>query len=222
MLLNDLERATHNTRSTASFKKVIGNIGGGSSSKFDRSSGVLVRGAYRKHRGSGSKPQASSKMNAHLAYLAGDKHKLAEKEKRELFDDKGQKIESEKAQQQHKDAFIEHRIVISPAGDKTTKHDLHVLSQAMIAEVRERNPKAEISASYAIHEDTKHPHSHVLITSPNVVKLDKEFYGEMREEMKELKQVLDNQKEKDRGLDWSQDIFREKDQNQNQDLGVSL
>jgi len=218
MLINDLQRATQKSRNNASFKKVIGNIGGGSSSKFDKSSGVLVRGGFRKHRGSGSKPQASSKMNAHLKYLAGDKHKLAEKEKRDLYDDKGHKIESEKAQETHKDAFIEHRIVISPAGDKTTEHDLHILSQAMIAEVRERNPAAEVSASYAIHQDTKHTHSHVLITSPNVVKLDKEFYGEMRQEMKELKAVLDNEKE--RSFSWSQDIFKEKQQ-QN-DMEISL
>ena len=220
MLQNDLQRATQNARSTASFKKVIGNIGRANNSSFDKKNGVLVRGGFRKHRGSGSKPQAAAKMQSHIKYLAGDKHKEEQKEKRELFDDKGQKIKSEKAQEAHKDAFIEHRIMISPAGNNTTKKDLHVLSQSMIQEVRERNTKAEISASYAIHEDTKHPHSHVLITSPNVVKLDKEFYQDARTEMKELKQILDDQKEKDRGLDWSQDIFKK--QEQNQDLGVSL
>ena len=148
MLSNDLQRATQNARNTASFRKVIGNIGSANNSKFDKSNGVLVRGAFRKHRGSGSKPQAASKTAAHIGYLAGDKHKQEEKEKRELFDEKGQKIASEKAQETHKDTFIEHRIVISPAGDNTTKQDLHVLSQSMIQEVRERNPKAEIEASY--------------------------------------------------------------------------
>jgi len=220
MISNALQRATQNTRNTASFKRVIGNIGSANSSKFDRKAGVLVRGGFRKHRGSGSKPGAASKMSSHLVYLNGDKHKQEEKEKRELYNDRGENIATEKAQEQHKDAFIEHRIVLSPAGNNTSKEDLHVLSQAMIQEVRERHPQAEISASYAVHEDTKHPHSHILITSPNVVKLDREFYGQMREEMKELKQVLDDQKQKDNALDWSQDIFKK--QEQTQDLGVSL
>jgi len=217
MLQNDLQRATQRTRNTASFRKVIGNIGS-PSSKFDKSNGVLVRGGFRKHRGSGAKPQAAEKLQAHLKYIAGDKHKDEAKQKRELFDDRGEKIKSEKAQEAHKNAFIEHRIVISPAGD-TTKQDLHVLSQSMVAEIRERNPKAEISASYAIHSDTSHPHSHVLITSPNAVRLNKDFYADARIEMKELKQVLNDQKEKERGLDWSQDIFK---QEKDQDLGVSL
>jgi len=221
LLLNDLQRATRNTRNTASVRKVLGNIGSASSNKFDRSNGVLVRGGFRKHKGSGSKPNASGKMQSHIKYLAGDRHKQAEKEKRDLYDDKGQKIESKQALEQHKDAFIEHRIVISPAaGNDTTKEDLHVLSQSMISEIRERHPQAEIAASYAIHEDTKHPHSHVLITSQNVVKLDREFYGEMRQEMKELKSVLDAQKQKDQSLDCHQNIFEK--QEKNQDLGAFL
>jgi len=194
MLQNDLDRATRNTRTAASFKKVIGNIGSSKAgSKFNSKTGVLVRGAFRKHRGSGSKTQAAGKMQAHIKYLAGDKHKDA-KEKRELYNERGQAVESEVAQEAHKDAFIEHRIVISPAGDNTSKKDLHVLSQAMIQEVKERNPKAEVAASYAIHKDTAHPHAHVLITSPNVVKLDKEFYAEMRQEMKELKDILEQER----------------------------
>jgi len=220
MIQNDLQRATQRTRNTASFRKVIGNIGS-PSSKFDKSNDVLVRGAFRKHRGSGSKQNAMAKKDAHIRYLSGEKHKQAEKAKRELFDDKGQKIKSAKSQEQHENAFIEHRIIISPGGDNTSKQDLHVLSQSMISEVRERNPKAEVSASYAIHSDTSHPHSHVLITSPNVVKLDRGFYGEMREEMKQLKQILDDDKQKDQSLDWSQDIFF-KQKEENQDLGVSL
>jgi len=159
-------------------------------------------------------------MSSHIVYLSGDKHKQSEKEKRELYDDKSQKIESKQAQEEHKNAFIEHRIVLSPAGNNTSKEDLHVLSQSMISEIRERNPKAEVSASYAIHTDTSHPHSHVLITSPNVVKLDKDFYADARREMKELKSILDNQKEKNNSLDFSQDIFQK--QEKNQDLGVSL
>jgi len=198
MLSNEIQRATRNTRSTACFRKVIGNIGSASNSKFDRSNGVLVRGGFRKHRGSGSKPQAASKMQAHIKYLAGDKHKQEEKEKRELFDDRGLAIDTNTPQKNHDDAFIEHRIIISPGGNNTQKSDLHILSQSMIAEIRERNPKAEISASYAIHTDTKHPHSHVLITSPNFVKLDKDFYFEMRQEMKDLKDILEQERSQGR------------------------
>jgi len=171
--------------------------GGGSSAsgkKFDRTKGVLVRGAYRKHRGGGSKADAASKMKAHIKYIAGDKHKAEEAEKRQLYDDKGREQTSKEALERHGNPYIEHRVVISPAGQADEK-DLHVLAQATIQQIREKNPKAQIEASYAIHTDSRHPHAHVLVTSNNQVRLDREDYAQLRQMNKNIRAELDAERE---------------------------
>jgi hypothetical protein len=143
--------------------------------KFNRTSSVLCRGAYRYHKGSKAKADAGGKLKAHIKYIEGSERQ-PEKD-RKLFDDRGREQTSEQAIARHSDVFIEHRVLVSPSGGKeaNTKEDIHILSQTAIQKARQANPSAEIEASYAVHADTKNPHSHILITSPNKVKLDKKW-----------------------------------------------
>lgn len=166
---------------------------------FDRGRGVLVRGGYRYHKGQKAKSDASGKTKAHVKYLAGDRHKEAEKERRGLFDDRGNKQSSSQAFERHSDAFIEHRIVISPSTreSKVTEKDLHVLAQASVQEIRSRNPKCEVEASYAVHTDTEKPHAHLLLTSKNNLRISKSDYADLREMNRDLRIEL----ERERGIE---------------------
>ena len=167
---------------------------GGSRGGFPRSNSVLVRGSYRYHSGRQAKSNAGGRMRSHAQYLAGQRQDQVEKgtdKLRQLYDDKGRETEWQRDADRHQDAFIEHRIILSTKDAR--EDDLHVLSQAAIQEIRSMNPQAEITASYAIHQDTDHPHSHLLLTSPNRVHLGREDYTQLRESAAEMRQELDRE-----------------------------
>lgn len=192
--------------------------GGRSGGGFDRGKGVVVRGSFRKHRGSGSRPGAGGKMQAHFGYISGDLHKEADRERRQLHDDRGLEQTSAEALEKHQGCFIEHRIIISPSihGGRVTDKDLHVLSQAVIQEARSRNPKAEIEASYAIHTDTDNPHSHIILTSLNRVKLGKKDYAYLREMTHDLRLELERERQQGREHSHALDSWRHAGQEREQ------
>lgn len=186
------------------------HFGGGGSrrgSSFGGHGGfVVVRGGFRKHRGFGAMAGAIGKMKAHISYIAGDRHKEGDRELRNLYDDRGREQVPARAKEMHSAPYIEHRIVLSPStsGGKVSESDLHLMSQATIQEVRARNPQAEIDASYAIHTDTRTPHSHILMTSDQMVRLNKQDYSDLRDMNRDMREELGRMRSM--GLENNQEI----------------
>jgi len=201
----DQRQRVQRLRAGSAFRGAAGLLSGvgrgaGRRGGFDRGRGVMVRGAYRYHRGRRAKQDAGGKMKAHLKYISGERHKEDEREKRALFDDRGREQTSEQAAARHEGCFIEHRIIISPSARDSvvTEKDLHVLAQASIQEIRSRNPKAEVEASYAVHTDTDKPHAHLLITSANNLRITKEDYADLREMNRDLRIELERERQQGR------------------------
>lgn len=203
------------------------SLGGGtrprlSKKTFNHSKGVIVNGRKRMHRGKGRTADAAGKLKAHIRYNAGDRHKEADRERRQLFDDRGREQRSDVAIERHGDPYMEQRFVISPSakGGRVTESDLHILAQATIQEVRARNPKAEIEASYAIHQDSENWHAHVLLTSEQRIWLTKNDYREIKEMNQDLRLELEQMREK--GLEFSHQNNFENEQTLDRDLGQDL
>jgi len=186
---------------------------------------VLLSGSYRYRSGLKAKSDTKGRFQSHVKYLNGervDQIKKGVDEKRQLYSDTGDKLSSKDAVSKHADAFLEHRVVLSLSGEgnKHTDHDLHVLSQATIQEVRSRHPEAEITASYAIHRDTDHPHSHLLITSPNRLVIGKQEYREVRQDMIDMRSELEQGREQNLSQNQEQTQQKEQLQEQGQELSI--
>jgi len=182
-------------------------------------------GKHRYHIGGKATEAAAAKMKEHIRYLAGLRKDQIEKgvdKHRHLFDSAGSKITMEKANEIHKNPFIEHRPMLLPKD--ATVDDLHILSQAAIQRIQANNPQAEVRAIYSIHTDTSHPHSHLLITSQNKLELRKDDYNQLREGSKELLGEL--YRERGQEITYNKENENEQttekniDQNQAEELGM--
>jgi len=192
---NDQQARIGRLRLSAGFRS---RSGGGASFKSNPHS-VVMKGSYRFHKGGKAKSNPTARQEASLKYLAGERRDQIEKgtsEQRTLFTDKGQETTAGEAFSRHQEAgvFIEHRIILSPAGE-AKDNELHLLAQSTISEIRSRNPRAEIEASYAIHRDTDNPHAHLHITSLNKLELRKEGYQHLRQHAAELREELHHERQ---------------------------
>jgi len=173
--------------------RAIFSKGGGNQINF-KTGGVMMKGSYRFHSGRFAKSDSKGRLSSHIQYAAGQRRDQIEKgqdKDRQLYTKDGQKIGWKDAAKQHDNAFIEHRIIMSPAGNMSEK-DIHTLAQATIKEVQSRHVKAEITSSYAIHSDTDHRHAHIILTSPNMFKLDKKEYRHLRAYTMEMRQEMEH------------------------------
>lgn len=198
----------------------LGSSGGRGRGGFDRKSGVIVDGKWRKHRGKGSTPGANGKMKSHIVYISREQRKGQARELCQLYDDRGKKQTALEAREVHGGCFIEHRLMVSPSNKrgKASEDDLHLLAQAVIQEVRSRNPKAEIEASYAIHRDTNSPHAHLLFSSDQAMRLDKGDYQEIKEMAQDIHREIQQMRE--RGLSFSNTLDLDQDNKIDHDLGL--
>lgn len=177
---------------------------------FNKTNGVLVRGSFRYHKGSQAKPNPGGRMKSHLIYLEGGRQEQIQSgtsENRRLFNHDGGEQTASQAFNRHRDngIFIEHRIIISPAGHMA-ESELHKLAQATAKEIQSRNPDKEIRTSYSIHTDTAHSHAHLVMTSPNKLVLDRNDYHHLRE----LNQQIRREIELERNVENHQQDGRER------------
>lgn len=208
-------------RSGARFRVGGAAGGGGRFRGFSRKSGVVVRSnGYRKHRGRGAVQGAGGKMKDHIIYVSGERRKGLAREQRQLYDDHGRKQTALEARERHADPFIEHRLIVSPSTNrgKCSEDDLHLLAQAVIQDVRARNPKAEVTASYGLHFDNSSPHAHLLFTSDQMVRLDKKDFQELREMTQDIHKEIQQMRSK--GLSYSSTLEIEHDNKIDHDLGL--
>jgi len=155
--------------------------------------GVIIRGSYRYHKGQKAKSDPAGRLQSHMQYLSGQRRDQITKgtdKDRQLYSKDGQNVEWKDAAKEHAGHFIEHRIIISPQGNMS-EDQVHTLAQASIQEIQRKNPQAEITAHYAVHNDTDHRHAHLLITSPNRLVITKEEYKHLREFNMDMRRELE-------------------------------